>query len=275
MPPQATDVCAASGCGRDRTSHTGPFRDPSKPTVRHLFVQQPKPRFKAFVFDLDGTLLDTETLSTRAMDAYVAQRWDGSGPAPAMGWALKKKIIGTRAAEWTKTVLEEYGMADRVTGDELEAGWKAAFVDLYRLADKLPGVDRLLAALAGPLSTLPCAIATSSTSDAVAKKRERHEDLFGRMAAVVTGEMVDNGKPAPDIFLAAAAAIDTPPAECLAFEDTLAGVKSAVAAGMTVVAVPDARMDAAEFKAAGAAVVLASLVDFDATEWAGDGLGLQ
>lgn len=230
----------------------------------------------AFVFDLDGTLLDTEQLSDRAMDNFFGARF-GAG-APKMSWELKQRIIGKRAAEWAPLVLGAHGVADRCSPQELAAGWESSFKALYPLAEKLPGVAALVAALGaggaggeagGRLARLPCAIATSSSSDAVALKRLNHEDLFGRMGAIVTGDMVSRGKPAPDIFAAAARELGVRAEACLAFEDTIAGVRSAVAAGMRVVAIPDPRMAHGPFFDAGATRVLSSLAEFDPAEWVG------
>lgn len=78
---------------------------------------------------------------------------------------------------------------------------------------------------------------------------------------------VVEGKPAPDIYLAAARRIGVAPAECLAFEDALSGVRSAKAAGMFVVAVPDPRLDRAPFLEAGADLLLRSLSEWDPSAW--------
>ena len=71
------------------------------------------------------------------------------------------------------------------------------------------------------------------------------------------------GKPAPDIVLAAAALLMVDPRRCIAFEDAIAGIEAAKAAGMYVVAIPDPRLTAEEVAAARPDLVLASLADFD------------
>lgn len=81
-----------------------------------------------------------------------------------------------------------------------------------------------------------------------------------------------NGKPAPDPFLRAAELLGVPPAECLVFEDAVAGVQAGKAAGMRTVAVPDLRLwnaegDLEQFWGAGATAVLGSLAEFDPAEW--------
>ncbi|CAN0224199.1 unnamed protein product, partial [Hapterophycus canaliculatus] len=78
---------------------------------------------------------------------------------------------------------------------------------------------------------------------------------------------VVEGKPAPDIYLAAARRMGKKPHECLAFEDALSGVRSAKAAGMFVVAVPDPRLDKAPFLEAGADLLLGSLSEWDPSAW--------
>lgn len=81
-----------------------------------------------------------------------------------------------------------------------------------------------------------------------------------------TSQVVE-GKPAPDIYLAAARRIGVKPEQCLAFEDALSGVKSAKAAGMFVVAVPDPRLDRGPFLEAGADLLLGSLSEWDPSAW--------
>ena len=83
----------------------------------------------------------------------------------------------------------------------------------------------------------------------------------------ITHPQVVQGKPAPDIYLAAARRMGLDPRECLAFEDALAGVRSAKAAGMFVVAVPDQRLDKGPFVDAGADVILETLSKWDPSAW--------
>lgn len=78
---------------------------------------------------------------------------------------------------------------------------------------------------------------------------------------------VIEGKPAPHIYLAAARRMGLEPRQCLAFEDALSGVKSAKAAGMFVVAVPDPRLDTAPFVEAGADLLLRSLSEWEPSDW--------
>ncbi len=76
---------------------------------------------------------------------------------------------------------------------------------------------------------------------------------------------VKTGKPAPDIYLVAASRLGVDPSECLVFEDALTGVQAGKAAGMRVVAIPDARLDLEAFAIADH--VITSLRDFDPSQW--------
>ena len=97
------------------------------------------------------------------------------------------------------------------------------------------------------------AIATS-TARHEARPRLEQSGLWAAFDAVVCGDEVSRGKPAPDIYLSAAAAIGAPPGECLALEDSDTGARAAIAAGMIVVMVPDLGAPAAQTRAACAAV---------------------
>jgi pseudouridine-5'-monophosphatase len=93
------------------------------------------------------------------------------------------------------------------------------------------------------------AIATSSERRLFELKAQRHRQWFGIFGAIVTGDdpRVAAGKPAPDIFLRAAADLGIDAADCLVFEDAPAGVAAARSAGMQVVALPDPAMDRARY----------------------------
>ena len=130
------------------------------------------------------------------------------------------------------------------------------------------GAERLVRHLSA--HAIPMAVATSSLRRHFLLKSQSHAEIFGLMQAIVTGDDADvlNGKPAPDIFLAAAKRLSPPPhavGSVLVFEDAPNGVTAAVAAGMPVVMVPDPRVSAEDRQAA--TQVLKSLVDFDPAEW--------
>jgi HAD superfamily hydrolase (TIGR01509 family) len=214
----------------------------------------PTPVLHAVLWDLDGTLLDIEPLSTDAINAVVSRFGKRETPA------IKREITGMRPSDWTRVVISRLELEGKLTQDELHRESDAVLRSLLPTCALMPGAESVTAALHG--RGVPMAIATSSDASAVLMKRQRHGPIFDRMGAIVTGETVARGKPNPDIFLAAAARLGVDPAACVVVEDSLLGVKAGVAAGMRVVAVPDALQDPADFRAAGAALVLASL-----TEW--------
>ena len=99
-----------------------------------------------------------------------------------------------------------------------------------------PGLTELLGLLES--RRIPAAVATSTEREN-AEITLRVSGLAGRFAAVVTGDQVSRGKPAPDIYLEAARRLNVPPASCLALEDSGHGIRSANAAGMRTMLVPD------------------------------------
>jgi beta-phosphoglucomutase-like phosphatase (HAD superfamily) len=121
----------------------------------------------------------------------------------------------------------------------------------------------------------PIAIATSSSRECFDKKMEYHKEVLSlftpsescgsKTEAIVTGDEVTNGKPAPEIFLKAAERINCDPAKCIVFEDSHLGVQGARAAGMFAVALPDARfleMNGAKFDALGPKWTFERIADF-------------
>jgi beta-phosphoglucomutase-like phosphatase (HAD superfamily) len=161
---------------------------------------------------------------------------------------------------------------------QLWQNWERRLNDLCRDVEACPGAVELIDAIVKTTTRklddgndkqcILMAIATSSRSAGVEKKRLRHNDtIFSYMDAIVCGDdpSVKNGKPAPDIYEEAARRLNVDPDQCLVFEDALSGVRSAKAAGCTVIAIPDARFSTEE-KAVfeqEADVVLSTLWEFD------------
>jgi beta-phosphoglucomutase-like phosphatase (HAD superfamily) len=195
-------------------------------------------QFTAVVWDLDGTLLDTETLSSQALQQVL-------DPFSKLeDWELKKKLLGRRAPDWCEIAISERDLVGKITPDEMHAQWESNLSALCPQVNKCSGAISCTEYFDSVGA--PQAIATSSTAPAVVLKREKHEDIFSKMKLVVTGDQVDNGKPAPDIYQHAASLLGVQGTDCLAFEDSLAGVRSAVAAGMTCFAVVDERFEESE-----------------------------
>lgn len=200
----------------------------------------------ALVLDMDGTLLDTEPLAARAwVDAAAAL-------GLAFDAGLPERLIGRNFRDCRALIAACHGEAYPV--DALMGGWHVAYdaiVEREGLAFK-PGVAELFEWLDD--ARWPRAVATS-TRRARALAKLEHAGLAARLDAIVGGDEVVRGKPAPDIFLEAAARLSVAPAECVVLEDSDAGVLGALAAGMTPIMIPDGRPPSAEVLRAAPIVV--------------------
>jgi HAD superfamily hydrolase (TIGR01509 family) len=181
---------------------------------------------EAVVFDCDGTLADTESISDRAWTETLG----AYGYRPTS--ADFRAVLGHPFAQnW------DYfrGRADLGDRDRFRATLRERFGALFdhelELHDDALGTLRALAE-----AGVPIAVASSSTHAHVLRVLERG-GIVDAVRAVVGADDVDEHKPAPGPYLAAAAAIGVPPERCVAVEDTGVGVASATAAGMFTVAV--------------------------------------
>ncbi len=208
------------------------------------------------IFDLDGVLLDTEPLYTQAI-AAVAGRF-----GKRYDWTIKSQCIGRGTMEAARIIVD--ALALPLSPGELVSERDQTLVPLMATAAALPGARELAQALAA--RGVPMAIATSTEAPLYAVKAASHQSWLSLFAAVVCGDdpRVARPKPAPDIFLAAAASLGADPASCLVFEDSPFGVEAALAAGMQVVALPDPAMDRARYH--GAHLVLGSFAELPSLE---------
>ena len=198
---------------------------------------RPAPPIEAVIFDMDGLLLDSETLSMEALQSAGAELGVAMSPAFCRG------MIGSSVDLCRAMIRERYG--DAVPLDQyfaLHGQHLDALVASGRLALK-EGVAALLDAL--DRRGLPRAVATSSGRTR-ALHHLREAGIAGRFACIVTRDDVSRGKPDPEPYLAAAAGLGVRPQACLALEDSHTGVRAAHAAGMRVVMVPDLLQPTAE-----------------------------
>jgi HAD superfamily hydrolase (TIGR01509 family) len=183
---------------------------------------------RAVIFDLDGVLLDSETVWDKARRAIVA-RWGGTWLPNAT-----TDMMGMSSSEWSAYLRERLGvpLAPARISTEVAASVDEAYREALPL---LPNAREAVLRLA---AHWPLGLASSSNRTII----ERFLDASGLRAsfrATVSSEEVEHGKPAPDVYRAAAAALGVAAQRCVAIEDSTNGLRSATAAKMQVIAVPN------------------------------------
>ncbi len=183
----------------------------------------------AVVFDMDGLLLDTESLFRTATFAVCAKL------GHRMVDEVHLRLLGIPREAGNALLIEHFGESfDVATYDrECTAHYDELCHDSVPLR---PGALRLLAVL--QQRRMPMAVATS-TERAKAEKHLRKAGILDVFGALVTRSDVSRGKPHPESFLKAAGALGVRPARCLALEDSHNGVRAAAAAGMATIMIPD------------------------------------
>lgn len=186
------------------------------------------------IFDMDGLLLNTELIYTKAFN-HITNRY-----GKEFTWEHKAKTMGFKTKDVAQAVVEMLSLP--ITAEEFENEVVKLYQELFPSANMMPGAEQLLKHL--KQNNIPIALATSSNKENFELKTQRWKHIFDLFSHKVLGgsdSEVTNGKPAPDIFLIAAKRFsDNPdPSKCLVFEDAPNGVKAALTAGMQVVMVPD------------------------------------
>jgi len=180
------------------------------------------------VFDLDGVLLDSEPVWNETREALVRERggtWNERATTDMMGMSSK---------EWSSYMHDRLGVP--MSAAEINDDVVRRVASTYEHG--LPLLPHAIETVRELAARWPLGLASSSNRPIIDLVLERAGVRRG-FAAVVSSEEVPNGKPAPDVYLAAARQLDVDPAECAAVEDSTNGIKSAVAAGMRTIAVPN------------------------------------
>ena len=186
---------------------------------------------RAVLFDMDGTLFDTER-----MTVWGWQRLVEMGEAPAEIVEIYPLFCGKKREIVREIVAERFG-ADFPLDECRARIVKLVKAEYDRIGVPLkPFVPQIFEAL--ERMGIRCALVTSTSTASVEDymRRTGFDRYFER---IVTGDRVKNGKPAPDCFLLAAKELGLAPAECLVAEDSPTGIEAARRAGMRAVMIPD------------------------------------
>jgi len=199
------------------------------------------------IFDMDGLLLDSERVALATVAAAAAElgiEWREEVGLAMVGLNSKDgpAVIRRHLGEDfpVAELYEVFGRRYEATIAEGRIPLKGGVGELFDVLDRL-ALGRVVA---------------TSTQRARAEPKLAAVGLLARLHGMVCGDEVARGKPAPDIFLAAAAQLGVPVANCLVLEDSNAGVRGALAAGARVVMVPDLLQPAADVQAAGVPLAL-------------------
>jgi HAD superfamily hydrolase (TIGR01509 family) len=205
---------------------------------------------EAVVFDLDGVLLDSEQVWDEVREELVKERggrWHDQAQTAMMGMS---------SVEWSRYMHDELDLPE--PPEEISAEVVRRLDEVYR--KRLPLIDGAHEAVERLAARWPLGLASSSNREVI----DLVLDLSGLarfFRVTVSSEEVPRGKPAPDVYLEAARGLGVPPERCAAVEDSHNGIRSAKAAGMRVIAIPNQHYPPGEEALALADVTLGSLAE--------------
>jgi HAD superfamily hydrolase (TIGR01509 family) len=205
-------------------------------------------QIEAVVFDLDGVIIDSEEVWEEVRRGYVAEYGREFLPD------TQDRMMGMSTGEWSRHLAEEVGVPrtpQQVADDVLARMADRYRADLPLIPGSVDAVRRL-----GARFTLGLA---SSSARILIDQVLATAGLTDAFAVTLSTEEVPRGKPAPDVYLAAAEKLGRSPRSCAAVEDSSNGLRSAAAAGMAVIAVPHGVYPPAADALATASLVITSL----------------
>ena len=202
---------------------------------------------EAVVFDLDGVIVDSEQVWDDVREQLAKERggrWHEGAQAAMMGMSSR---------EWSAYMHDEIGLAD--SPQEINDEVVRRLLARYR--ESLPLIDGAVEAVRRLAEEFALAVASSSNRPII-EAVLASAGIAELFSVTVSSEEVARGKPAPDVYLEAARRLSVPPSRCAAVEDSSNGLRSAHAAGMRVLALPNAHYAPAPDALRLADVVLAS-----------------
>ena len=182
----------------------------------------------AVIFDMDGVLVDSEAVWDDVRKRFVDEQgghWQQSA---------QRDMMGMSSVEWSRYVRDRLGVD--MDPEEISREVADRVADVYR--EKLPLLPGAVEAVTSLAEEWPLGLASSSNRHVI----DLVLDLAGiadAFKATVSSEEVGAGKPAPDVYQEAAKRLSVDPAACVAIEDSTNGIRSAHAAGMAVIVVPN------------------------------------
>jgi HAD superfamily hydrolase (TIGR01509 family) len=182
----------------------------------------------AVIFDMDGVLVDSEAVWDDVRKRFVEEnggRWHDDA---------QRDMMGMSSVEWSQYVRDELDVD--MEPDEISTQVADRVADVYR--EKLPLLPGAVEGVTAMATEWPLGLASSSNRHVI----DLVLDLAGiadDFQVTVSSEEVGAGKPAPDVYLETAKRLGKAPAACVAIEDSTNGIRSAHAAGMAVIAVPN------------------------------------
>lgn len=198
--------------------------------MKKLHISIKTELYDAFIFDMDGLLLDTEKSCWNCFKEVCTEY----GYTP--DFEIYRKCIGRSAVEGNKILKEGFG--NYIPYEKANKKWN----ELYRSkinTEEIPlkrGIIRFLDYLKE--KKMKIAVATSTDTE-LALKKLKSSGILKYFQTVTGSDRVKNSKPDPDIYLETAKMLNVKPEKCIAFEDSDNGVRSAHSAGMTVIQIPD------------------------------------
>jgi HAD superfamily hydrolase (TIGR01509 family) len=205
---------------------------------------------EAVVFDLDGLLLQTEELWDEVRETFVRER---GGRYDA---AAQRAMMGMSAPEWSRFIHDDLGVPDEPAAISDEVA--RLMEERYR--EHLPLIPGAVEAVERLAARWPLGLASSANRNLIDAALEL-SGLAPLFRVTVSSEEVARGKPAPDVYLEAAERLGVAPARCAAVEDSHSGIRSAHAAAMRVIAIPNATYPPDDEALGDADVVLGSLAE--------------
>lgn len=182
----------------------------------------------AVVFDLDGVIIDSEQLWDETRQSLAGERggrWSEQAQADMMGMS---------STEWSRYMHDAVGLLEQP--EEINREVVRRMLDGY--SERLPLIDGAVEAVKRLAARWPLGLASSSNRELIDHVLEL-SGLAPYFEVTVSSEEVDRGKPAPHVYLEAARRLGVEPSRCVAIEDSATGIRSARAARMRVVAIPN------------------------------------